>query len=249
MARMLFRYKETFMIWRIYEGFKSSIKNLNPFEKKLWLLSVVIVTFSFLIFRSENLMTLVASLIGVTALIFVAKGDVLGQILTIVFSLLYSLISFGFAYYGEMITYMGMTAPIALLSVITWLKNPYSEKQVKIRKLNSKQYILLLIVSLFVTWIFYYILLYFNTSNIVFSTISVTTSFLASSLMMLRDSYYALAYAANDLVLIVLWVMATLENISYVSMIACFSIFFINDIYGYINWSRMKKIQGKQPTV
>ena len=39
MARMLFRYKETFMIWRIYEGFKSSIKNLNPFEKKLWLLS------------------------------------------------------------------------------------------------------------------------------------------------------------------------------------------------------------------
>ena len=236
------------MNWNICAGIKSSIKNLNSFERKLWLLSVTIVTLSFLIFRSENFMTLIASLIGVTALIFVAKGDVLGQILTIVFSLLYSLISFGFAYYGEMITYMGMTAPIALLSVITWLKNPYSEKQVKIRKLSPKQYFVLLMVSLVVTWIFYYILAYFNTTNIVFSTISVTTSFLASALMMLRDSYYALAYAANDLVLIVLWVMATMENISYVSMIACFSIFFINDIYGYINWSRMKKHQGIQKT-
>lgn len=236
------------MNWNICAGIKSSIKNLNSFEQKLWLLSVIIVTLSFLIFRSENFMTLIASLIGVTALIFVAKGDVLGQILTIVFSLLYSLISFGFAYYGEMVTYMGMTAPIALMSVITWLKNPYSEKQVKIRKLSPKQYLVLLIVSLIVTWLFYYILVFFNTTNIVFSTISVTTSFLASALMMLRDSYYALAYAANDLVLIVLWVMATMESISYVSMIACFSIFFINDIYGYVNWSRMKKHQGIQKT-
>ena len=234
------------MNWNICAGIKSSIKNLNSFERKLWLLSVTIVTLSFLIFRSENFMTLIASLIGVTALIFVAKGDVLGQILTIVFSLLYSLISFGFAYYGEMITYMGMTAPIALLSVITWLKNPYSEKQVKIRKLSPKQYFVLLIVSLLVTWVFYYILVFFNTTNIVFSTISVTTSFLASALMMLRDPHYALAYAANDLVLIVLWVVATMENISYVSMIACFSIFFINDIYGYINWSKMKRHQGGQ---
>ena len=234
------------MKFNIFAEIRSSIRNLNTFEKRLWLLSVVVVTTSFLLFGSENFMTLIASLIGVTALIFVAKGDVLGQILTIVFSLIYSLISFSFAYYGEMITYMGMTAPIALLSVITWLKNPYSKKQVKIRTLNAKQYILLFIVSLVVTWVFYYILAFFNTTNIAFSTISVTTSFLASALMMLRDPHYALAYAANDLVLIVLWVMATMENISYVSMIACFSIFFINDIYGYINWSRMKRHQGGQ---
>ena len=86
------------MKFNIYAEIKSSFKNLNSFEKRLWLLSLIVVTISFLIFRSENFMTLIASLIGVTALIFVAKGDVLGQILTIVFSLLYSLISFGFAY-------------------------------------------------------------------------------------------------------------------------------------------------------
>ena len=50
-----------------------------------------------------------------------------------------------------------------------------------------------------------------DTPNIVFSTISVTTSFLAASLTMLRSSYYALGYAMNDIVLIVLWVLASLK--------------------------------------
>lgn len=230
-------------MWNFFSGIKASVKNLNRFEKCLWAVSALIVTVSFIVFQSGNLVTLLASLIGVTALILVAKGDVLGQILVILFSIVYSIISWTFAYYGEMITYMGMTAPIALMSVVTWLRNPYAEKQVKIRKLNTRQYLLLLVVSGLVTWGFYYILAFFNTANLIVSTISVTTSFLASSLMMLRDPYYAIAYASNDLILVVLWVMASLESVSYIPMVACFVMFFINDIYGYINWTKMKKNQ------
>lgn len=229
---------------KIIEAVKKSVQNLNRFEKCLWAFSVIIVMVSFLLAGSGDYMTLVASLIGVTALIFVAKGDVLGQILTIVFSVVYSIISLGFAYYGEMITYMGMSAPIAFMSVITWLKNPYCEKQVKISHLRARSFVLLFILAGLVTWGFYYILVFFNTANIVFSTISVTTSFLASALMMLRSPYYAVAYAANDVVLIVLWIMATMEEISYLPMIICFVIFFINDIYGFINWSKMRRAQA-----
>lgn len=230
---------------KIIEAVKKSVLNLNRFEKCLWAFSVSVVILSFVLAGSSDYMTLAASLIGVTALIFVAKGDVLGQILTIVFSVFYSIISFGFAYYGEMITYMGMSAPIAFMSVVTWLRNPYSEKQVKINHLRGRSFVLLFVIAGLVTWGFYYILVYFNTANIIFSTISVTTSFLASALMMLRSPYYATAYAANDVVLIVLWVMATMEDISYLPMIICFVIFFINDIYGFINWSKMKKAQAE----
>lgn len=230
---------------KIVGAVKKSVLNLNRFEKCLWAFSVIVVLLSFLLAGSGDYMTLTASLIGVTALIFVAKGDVLGQILTIVFSIFYSIISVEFAYYGEMITYMGMSAPIAFMSVVTWLRNPYSEKQVKINHLRGRSFVLLFVIAGFVTWGFYYILVYFNTANIIFSTISVTTSFLASALMMLRSPYYATAYAANDVVLIVLWVMATMEDISYLPMIICFVIFFINDIYGFINWSKMKKAQAE----
>ena len=80
-------------------------KNLTKFERKLWLLSVVVVAGSFLLAPDRDYLTLTASLIGVTALIFVAKGYVLGQILTVIFAIFYGIISFYFRYYGEMLTY------------------------------------------------------------------------------------------------------------------------------------------------
>ncbi len=230
---------------KIYHSIRKSAGNLNRFEKSLWAGSAFVVVASFVLAKSGDWVTLAASLVGVTALIFVAKGDVLGQILTIVFSVVYSIISFCFAYYGEMITYMGMTAPIAILSVATWMRNPYSQQQVKVNRLQARSFVMLFILAVLVTWGFYYILVYFHTANIVFSTISVTTSFMASALMMLRSPYYAVAYAANDLVLIVLWVLASMESLSYVPMVVCFSIFFINDLYGFRNWVQMQAEQDR----
>ena len=74
----------------------------SPGEWLLWAVSVGLILLSFLIFDRENLLTLAASLIGVTSLIFNAKGNPIGQVLMILFSLLYGWISWSFAYYGEM---------------------------------------------------------------------------------------------------------------------------------------------------
>ena len=50
----------------------------------------------------------------------------MGQLLMVLFSLLYGMISLNVSYYGEMITYLGMTMPMAVFSLITWLKNPFN---------------------------------------------------------------------------------------------------------------------------
>ena len=225
---------------------KRVLGNLTRFEKILWLCSVVIIVAGFLMVRSDEWLTLVASLVGVTALIYVAKGYVAGQILTIIFSIIYAIISYKLRYFGEMITYVGMTAPIALLSVITWIRNPYNENEVKISHVSKKTWLYLVLATVVVTFIFYFILDAFNTANMLFSTISIATSFGASSLMMLRSPYYAVVYAANDVVLIVLWVMAFMLDTSYLPMIVCFVIFFINDIYGFHNWKVMRRNQEKE---
>ncbi len=223
----------------------SVIRNLSVFEKILWFFSVISVSVSFALTENFDWLVLFASLVGVTALIFIAKGNVWGQILTIVFSLLYAVISYQFKYFGEMITYLGMTAPVAFLSVATWLKNPYSVNEVKVSELNQKKYVILFFATLIVTFIFHYILKILGNTNLFFSTISVATSFLASSLMTLRSPFYAIAYACNDLILIILWCLASLENISYIPMIICFFVFFINDLYGFKNWNDMKRKQRK----
>lgn len=207
--------------------------------------SLLVVTGSFLIGSTSGYLTLAASLVGVTALIFVSKGDVTGQVLTVVFSILYAVISYTFQYYGEMITYLGMTMPIAIISVVSWIRNPYSEKEVKVSHLTKKQFAKVFVLAMIVTLLFYFILRYFETANLMVSTISITTSFLASFFMYLRSSAYALSYAANDIVLIILWIMVSMENISYLPMIVCFVMFFVNDMYGFFNWRRMKERQVK----
>ena len=220
------------------------ICDLTRFELCLWITSVCVVVISFLASGKGDILSMIASLIGVTALIFVAKGYVLGQILTVVFAVFYGIVSFYFRYYGEVITYLGMTTPCAVASVISWIRNPYDNtKEVKVNEISTKLWMLLGFLAAIITILFYYILTYLGNSNIVFSTISVTTSFIASYLTFFRSHYYALGYAANDVVLIILWTLATVENISYLPMIACFVMFLINDLYGFYNWQKMREKQ------
>ena len=234
---MLFCLKEAPMLnrFRIF---------LTRFELFLWLTSIAVVAVSYIAFQSGDMLSLIASIIGVTALIFVAKGHVLGQILTIVFAVFYGVISWAFRYYGEVITYLCMTAPMALLALITWLRNPYKDSsEVTVHHLTKKQWLWLSIAAILVTAAFYFILRAMGNAALIFSTLSITTSFLASGLTALRSPYYALAYAMNDLVLIVLWVIAALTDISSVPMVSCFVMFFANDMYGFINWRRMARRQ------
>ena len=139
-----------------------------------------------------------------------------------------------------MITYACMTLPMAVWSLITWLKNPYNESEVKVNAISRKETVFMFILSAVVTLVFYVILKALYTPNLSMSTISITTSFLACYLVAKRNEFYALAYAANDIVLISLWIMASAENPSYIPMIICFLMFLINDIYGFINWRKMK---------
>lgn len=224
---------------------KKLLNYFTKFEIGLWNSSVLIIIATFFIFEEKNYLTLIASLIGATFLILNAKGNPLGQFLTIVFSLLYGIISYRFDYYGEMITYLCMSMPIAIIALISWLKNPYkgNKSEVAVNNISKKETVLMTILATIVTIIFYYILKYFNTANLIPSTLSITTSFLASYLTFRRSPYYALFYAANDIVLIVLWVLASITDISYLSVVICFIVFLVNDLYGFINWKRMEKRQ------
>lgn len=98
-----------------------------------------------------------------------------------------------------------LTLAAALIGVTSLVFAAKSNVWAQIQKLNRRHIIGLAISGTAVTAVFYFILAALDTPNLVFSTISVITSFLAAALTMLRSSYYALGYAANDIVLIILW--------------------------------------------
>ncbi|MBE6687131.1 MAG: nicotinamide mononucleotide transporter [Ruminococcaceae bacterium] len=225
---------------------KRILNYFTKWELMLWSFSVLFITVFYLIFDRSAPFNLISSLIGVSALIFCAKGNPIGQVLILIFGLMYGLISYTFAYYGEMLTYMGMTCPMAVVALISWLRHPFKGKksEVAVNRLRVKDYLIGILLSAVVSLVFYFVLKYFNTANLAVSTVSVTTTFFAVYLTSKRSPFFALAYALNDIVLIVLWVLATLKDISYISVVVCFAVFLFNDIYSFFNWRRMQKRQS-----
>lgn len=225
---------------------KKLFKSITITEWLIWIASTLSVAVCFFVFGNTQYLYLIGAVIGVTALLFVSKGNPLGQILTIVFSIFYGIVSYSFRYYGEMITYLGMSAPIALWALVSWLKNPYNgnRSEVKVNTLSRREWLLFLAAATVITVAFYFILQALNTANLIISTLSVFTSFAAAYLTARRSRFYAVGYALNDAVLIVMWSMACYENLTYLPMAICFAAFFVLDAYGFINWSRMGKRQN-----
>ena len=148
--------------------------DLNKFEFWLWLTSVIVVCISFIVPQEKDYLNLISSLIGVTALIYVAKGYVIGQVLCLVFALFYGTISLYFRYFGEVIICLCMSAPLSIMAIISWLKHPYQDtKEVTVCKMTKSQCIVMWTLGVIVTCIFYFILKYFDTSNLIFSTIHI----------------------------------------------------------------------------
>lgn len=226
---------------------KEKLRYFTKGELLLWGASAALITVFFFLFDRESYLTLLASLVGVTSLIFAAKGNPISQVLMVVFSLLYGIISYSFAYYGEMITYLGMTMPMAVFALISWLKNPFrgNKAEVAVNAIGKGEVWIMLALAAVVTAGFYRILKYFGTANLIPSTLSVTTSFLAVYLTFRRSPWFALTYAANDIVLIVLWVLASLQDTRYISVTVCFAAFLANDIYGFLSWRKMQQRQAQ----
>ena len=224
---------------------KKLFSDFSKGELLLWSSSVFLILLSFILFDRQNYFNLISSLLAVTALIFVAKGDPIGQFLFIFFEIIYASISLSYTYYGEAITYFFMSLPMTVLSLISWLKNPYNDnkKEVKVNNLHKKEIVFMLLLTGAVTILFYFLLGLFGTANLLVSTFSVATSFAAAYLIFRRSPYFPLGYAINDIVLIVLWSLASLDDISYMSVTICFVTFLINDLYGFISWRRMEKRQ------
>ncbi len=229
----------------IMNALKKFWNYFSVYEKCLWLFSVSAILATQFIFEESKWISTVSSMMGITSLMFIAKGNPIGQVLCIIFASFYATSSFFQGFYGETITYAGMSLPMAVIALVSWLKNPYknNKAQVKINTIHAKEWVFLGFLTLAVTTAFYFILKAFNTTNLPVSTFSIATSFVAVYLTFRRSPFYAIGYALNDIVLIILWVTASVNDPSNISLVVCFSVFLLSDTYAFFNWQKMQKKQ------
>ena len=228
---------------------KNFFKSWNLFEKLFLIISLIIIIACFFLGTDKNILSLVTSILGVITVIFGAKGLVWAPVVNLLYNIVYIILSYTQAFYGEVLIYIFMMTPINIAMIVSWLKNKSKEDEniVAVNKISKKEYILLFVFTFVVAVGFYFILKALNTTALFISTISLIDSFIATYLLYRRCSNYALSYIVNDIILIVLWSFAIINNgIAYLPMVLSFLVFLVNDIYGLISWKKREKLQNKK---
>jgi nicotinamide mononucleotide transporter PnuC len=226
---------------------RKKIGKRTIYEITLLCVSVLAVTVAFFFQTGDkNILALVTSLCGAAGILFVSKGMVVGQYIFSVYAVLYAVLSFQNAYYGECILSAVTILPAAILAIVTWTKNPSEERgKVKINKISRKEWLFLFLGIAAVTVGAYFLLRALQTAQLVVSTVSFVTSFSAAYLLIRRNQYYAVFYILNDVILIVLWSLAFAAGESVLPNVVGFVVFFLNDTYGFYDWRRRARLQEK----
>ncbi len=217
---------------------KKLFKDWKTFEIGLLVSAVLSISVSAIIFKSE-ILTLFTSLVGIFCAILQAKGKVLSQFVGIAEVILYSILSYQNHYYGEIIIYALIVFPMYMYGVFSWVthKNEKTDT-VEPNRISKKEWIILGLVNAIGFVALYYLLKYFNTSQLIISSLSMITSLMATYLIVRRSKYSFLFYMANDVILILLWGMPVIQgSLLLLPMLIDPVILLINDSYGLRNWN------------
>ena len=193
-----------------------------------------------------SLISAITGLFGLSCVMFTAKGKVLGIFLTWGMIVFYSILSYKNKYYGEVFINIFMMFPMTIISLVAWLKNLGKDYVVKVNSITKKEIIIVGSVAAAAFVVFYFVLRALGTSQLIFSTISIVTSVLATYFQSRRSKYGFLSFLFNDVVLCVLWLLATLKDVKNISMLTAVALYVLCDIYGFISWGVMQKRQKKE---
>ena len=221
---------------------KKIFKDWTKFEKMLLLISVFLISVLGIITKSA-ILTVVVSLIGITCALMQAKGKVISQFIGVLEAILYSILSFQNQYYGEVIIYMAVVIPTYLFGIYSWITNKDRDTGTVIQKIFAiKEWIVLLILNVILFILLYIVLQYFNTNQLIISTLSMLASLTATYLIAKRNKYSFLFYSINDVILLILWGIPVIKGeISLIPILIEPSLLLISDTYGWKNWNENEK--------
>ena len=224
--------------------FKKLFENWNLFEYILLGISWTAIIVSFFLETEKNYLSFFTSLLGVYSVILIAKGLLLAPITDIAYNVLYAILAFTQRYYGESIIYVFLMIPISSIAIYQWLhhKDENNKSYVRVNKIFLKEFVILIVLTILLSFLFFFLLRALNTNNLVISTISLSTSVLASYFFLRRSSFYALFFILNDIILIGMWSMILFSvGIEYLPTVISLVAFFVNDIYGFVIWKKKEK--------
>lgn len=223
------------------------LKEWTKLEKTLLYGSCIIVLIVGIVFKSD-ILTTSCSIIDIIAMLLIAKGKNIGQLLGVLITVLYSIVSFKNRFYGEVIIYTFIVCPMYLIGIVSWIKHKNKEtNSVEINKIYKREWFIVSIVSVIVLTGVYFLLKVFNTNELLVSTLSVLASLFGIYFQIRRSKYAFIFYVINDIIIAILWGIPVINgNYSLLPIFLNPVIIFSYDMYGFYNWTRLEKKQKEK---
>ena len=228
---------------KLAQSIKNSIKHVKWYEwtySAIFLVATIVLA---IVFRSPALV-IVNSIVGIISISIVSKGFFLGAFTNIVSAVIYAALSYVIKYYGEALVGLCITLPMSLARIFLWYKNRQKGGFIQIAEKTKWQELAVLgSVALASSVGFYFMLKAFNTSNLIFSTISMTLGCVAGYLQLRRYAYNFVIYIINNIICICLWVPVMMGDIANLPTVVSYVMYTGLNFFGIVNWVSLKKKQ------
>ena len=229
------------------EEIKKFFKQIKWYEwlyMSVFISAIVILS---IVFKSGWLIAL-NSLFGILTLFFVAKGKILGIIIGIIQCVMYIVICFYNRLYGEVIISCLISIPIMIAILVSWIRNlGVRDKIVKVNKsISPLEWVVSTLSVALISFALYFLLEYFNTANLIISTLSIFFGVMSDYLMVRRCEYGFVFEILCNVIKMCLWIFLVVQNndLSYITTISQYLMYLSLNIVGMINWIRMKRRQN-----
>lgn len=219
-----------------------------------WLAISTAVIIAVSVTTNSSWLSFVSSIAGILCVVFAAKGKIATYYAGIIQAGTYAYISYTYALYGEAMLNALFYFPLQFVGLWLWYKHSKKKNEAKqgedvyAKRLNAKQWLILIPIIIVAVVAYAFVLSGLNAQQVRLDSAAVILSIVAQILMLLRFAEQWVLWIAVNVLSITLWTVTLIQNPEGPngqgadwSLVAMWSAFLVNSIYGYINWLKLAK--------
>jgi len=223
-------------------------KGWNWFEITYLCVVIVLPIIVGVLLRS-SILQIITTIIWLVVSILLAKGKPEGTVLDLVACILYPIVAFQQALYGEVITQLFVILPLCIYAVFSWLRNRRRDDKkgevAIIKKINWKEVFIVVTAQVIMGIGYFFLLQFFGTSFLWLSTILMAVVVFSQYFMARRCMIGYVGFVITDFLQIAIWILVAVTfDVSSAVMVIVPAMLLITDVYGIIEWRKLYKTQN-----
>ncbi|MCQ9121909.1 nicotinamide riboside transporter PnuC [Rodentibacter pneumotropicus] len=209
----------------------------KPFEV-IWLVVFIIAQIWAYVQQDDNtLLEMISGISGILCVVLVSKGKISNYFFGLIFAYTYFYVAWGQNFLGEMNTVLYVYLPAQFIGYFMWKNNMQNDnggESVVAKALTPKGWIALALFIGIGTFLFVQVLQTAGGSSTGLDGLTTIIVVAAQLLMILRYREQWLLWIVLNILSIILWAETQ-------AMYLMYSAYLLNSLYGYYNWTKLKK--------